>query len=62
MSVAEIIEELPRLTEAERRAVRGRLIELANRDPEVEVCDVAAIQGAQLLDRLEAEDARRPSR
>lgn len=62
MSAAEIIAELPRLTEAERRAVRGRLIELAIVDSDVEACDLAATQAAQSLDRMEEEDARRSSR
>lgn len=62
MSAAEIIEELPKLTEAERRAVRGRLIELAIGDPAVEGCDLAAIEGARMLDQLEEGDARRSSR
>jgi hypothetical protein len=62
MSAAEIIAELPRLTEAERRAVRSRLIELAVVDSEVEACDLAATTAAQLLDRMEEADARSSTR
>jgi hypothetical protein len=62
MSAAEIIAELPRLTEAERRAVRSRLIELAIVDSEVEACDLAATRAAQSLDRMEEDDDRRFSR
>jgi len=62
VSAAEIIQELPRLTEAERRAVRQKLLELAAENDEVRLCDQAAIEGAVLLDRMEEEDARRQPR
>ncbi len=62
MSVAEIINELPKLTEAERRAVREMLLQLANQDPDIALCNQAALEGATLLDRIEEEDARRQSR
>jgi 2-hydroxychromene-2-carboxylate isomerase len=62
MSAAEIINELPKLTEADRRAVRQRLLELAEENEAVALCDQAAIDGAKLLDRMEDEDARRQSR
>ncbi len=62
MSAAEIIRELPNLSEADRRAIREVLLELANRDPEVAACNQAALDGALMLDRLENEDARRQSR
>ena len=57
MSAAEIINELPRLSEAEVRLVRQRLIELAAQTEDVALCDQAALEGAMILDRLEAEDA-----
>ena len=59
MSTADIIKELPRLTEAERRAVRDKLLELATEQNELALCDAAAIEGARLLDRMEVEDAGR---
>jgi hypothetical protein len=59
MSAAEIIEELPKLTEADRRAVRQRLQELAEANADVQLCNEIATQGALMLDRLEEEDARR---
>jgi hypothetical protein len=59
MSTAEIIKELPRLTESERREVREKLLELVRQDDDVKACDEAAIEGARLLDRTEEEDARR---
>ena len=62
MSAAEIIKQLPTLSEAERRAIREVLLEIANQDPEIAVCNETALQGALLLDRMEEEDARRQSR
>lgn len=62
MSATEIIKELPRLTEADRRAIREVLLELANQNPEVALCNQTALDGALMLDRMEDEDARRKSR
>ena len=62
MSTAEIIRELPRLTEADRRAIREVLLEIANENPDVALCNQAALEGAMMLDRLEDDDARRQSR
>jgi len=53
MSAAQIIDELPRLTEAERRAVREKLLELASQNQDIAACNQAALDGAFLLDRLE---------
>ena len=57
MSATEIISELPRLNELERRAVRQKLLELAEEDEDVALCNKAALEGALMLDRMEAEDA-----
>ena len=62
MSTAEIIRELPRLSEADRRAVREALLEIANEDPDVALCNQAALEGAILLDRMEDDDACRQRR
>ena len=62
MSAAEIIKELPRLTEADRRHVREVLLQLANENPDVALANQSALEGAQLLDRMEDDDARHPSR
>ena len=62
MSVAEIIKELPSLTEGDRRAIRDRLLEIANQDPDIIVCNHSALEGAIMLDRMEDDDARRQSR
>ena len=58
MSATQIIEELPRLTEPERRAIRQVLAELAAENEDVRLCDQAALEGALMLDRMEEEDAR----
>ena len=58
VSAAEILHELPRLTEAERRAVRQKLLELAAENEEVRLCEQAALEGAILLDRMEDKDVR----
>jgi len=62
MSATEILSELPKLTEAERRAVRQKLSELAAENVEVATCDQAALEGAMMLDRMEEEDARHQQR
>ena len=62
MSASEIIKELPKLSEAERRAIRGGLLEIANQEPDVALCNQAALEGALMLDELEDDDARRQSR
>lgn len=59
MGATEIIEQLPSLTEAERRAVRQKLLELAEQDDNTALCNQAALEGAQMLDRMEEEDAQR---
>ena len=59
MSVAEIITELPKLTPTDLRMVRRKLIELTEENGEVASCDASALEGAQMLDRLEAEDDAR---
>ena len=59
MSAAQIIDELPRLSEVERRAVRQKLLEIAAGNWDIEACNQAATEGAMMLDRLEEEDARR---
>jgi hypothetical protein len=62
MSAMEIINELPKLTEAELRSVRQRMLELAARNEDVALCDQAALDGAVMLDRMEEDDARRQGR
>ena len=61
MSTAEIIAELPKLTEAERAAIARRLRELEQEDATLFLHE-AADQSFQELDRMEAEDAHRKPR
>lgn len=62
MSATEIIEQLPKLSEAERRAIREVLLELANKNEDVAACNQSALEGAMMLDRMEEEDADRKPR
>jgi hypothetical protein len=62
MSAIDIIKELPRLTEADRRHIREVLLEIANENPDVALSNQSALDGAQLLDRMEDDDARNSSR
>ena len=57
MSARQIINELPKLTAADLLAVRQRLIELASEQEEVALCDAMALEGAQMLDKMEEEHA-----
>lgn len=59
MSASEIINELPKLTESERRAVRAKLMALASENEDVNLCNQAALEGALMLEQMEEEDARR---
>jgi hypothetical protein len=61
VSASEIIKELPRLSEAERRAIREGLLEIANQDPDVALSNQSALEGALMLDRMESDDAQRQS-
>jgi hypothetical protein len=62
MSAADIIRELPRLTEADRRAIREVLLAIANENPDVALCNQTALEGALMLDRLEDNNADHQSR
>jgi len=62
MSATEIMKEIPKLTELERRAIRQMLLDLANQDDDIAACNQSALDGALMLDRMEAEDAQRKSR
>jgi hypothetical protein len=61
VSASEIIKELPKLSEAGRRAIREGLLEMANQNSDVALCNQTALDGALMLDRMEDEDARRQS-
>jgi hypothetical protein len=62
MSAADIIRELPRLTEADRRAIREVLLAIANENSGVALCNQTALEGALMLDRLEDNNADHQSR
>jgi hypothetical protein len=55
VSASEIIKELPKLSEAERRAIREGLLEIANQDSDVELCHQAALEGHWCLTAWENE-------
>ena len=59
MSAAQIIAELPKLTPADLREVRQKLVELAEENEDVALCNATALEGARLLDRMEEEDSSR---
>ena len=56
VSASEIIKELPKLSDAERRSIREGLLEIANHDPDVALCNQSALAGALMLDRMEKDD------
>ena len=49
-------------TESERRAIRQILLDIANQNKDVALCNQAALEGAMMFDRMEDDDARRQSR
>jgi hypothetical protein len=59
MSMTEIINELPRLTLAERRALCTRIQELEPEQDALDMCDALSLEAVQLLDKMEEDDARR---
>jgi len=61
MSAAEIIDELPRLNEAERRAISRRILELAAIQEEMKLADDLLLAACQETDRREGEDAKTKS-
>ena len=56
MSLAEILDELPRLTHEERRLLCRRALAVDEVD-EVAALEYTAAEGFALLDRMDAEDA-----
>lgn len=63
MSLAEIVEELPKLKREERRELARRLFEVADEEAGLlSDCDRRADERFQLLDAMEAEDGETGSR
>ena len=60
VSTTEIIQELPKLSPAERRTVRRVLSDLAAKEEDVQLCNQAATEAAMMFDRMEEEAARHP--
>ncbi|MCI0539053.1 MAG: hypothetical protein L0Z50_27920 [Verrucomicrobiales bacterium] len=58
MSADEIIAELPRLTEKERRTISREILALAAEQEEYAIADSLLIAACQELDRREASDAK----
>lgn len=55
MSLDEIIEALPKLSQKERRELGLRLLEL-QADQDLAICDYLAAEGFARLDQMERED------
>jgi hypothetical protein len=55
MSMAEIIEELPKLTHQQRREICHRIISLEAERHDITACDASAADGFALLDQMESE-------
>lgn len=58
MSATEIIQELPKLSPAERRTVRRVLSDLAAKEEDVQLCNQVATEAAMMFDRMEEENGR----
>jgi hypothetical protein len=57
MSAAQILEELPKLTRHERKQIMELAWSLNVTDePELEWANACAVEGFQMLDKMEAED------
>ncbi len=61
MSLAEILDELPRLTHEERRLLCRRALAV-DEDEEVAATECIAVEGFALLDKIEVADATRGQR
>ena len=59
MSAAEIIAELPKLNESERRAISRRILELAAEQEEMKFADDLLLAACKEIDRRESEDAQK---
>jgi hypothetical protein len=57
VSATKIIQELPKLSPAERRTVRRVLSDLAAKEEDVHLCDQVATKAAMMFDCMEEEAA-----
>jgi hypothetical protein len=58
MSATEILEQLPKLTHEERRAISRRILELAAEGEEMKLMDDLLLAACKEIDRREADDAQ----
>jgi hypothetical protein len=57
MSIAEIMDELPKLSHHQRRELCQKIIELEAEPEDIALSDQAARDGFAMLDQMEAQDA-----
>ena len=62
MTTAEILSELPRLTQQDRRQILDRILEIDDESEWLEASRRMADGAFQVLDAMEAEDAAHQSR
>jgi len=62
MSQAEILAEIPKLSHAERREIMRRILESEEDAATLAECDRSALERFQMLDAMEAEDAKNAAR
>jgi len=62
MSKLEILAELPRLTHRDRREIAKRIFDLESDAQILADCDRRADERFQMLDAMEAEDAKKQTR
>ena len=57
--MAEIIDELPKLTHHERRELCRKIVEIESQGEDIELCDEAAREGFAMFDEMEDRDGPR---
>lgn len=62
MTTAEILSEIPRLSQQDRRRILDRILEIEDEAGQLEVSRRMADEAFQMLDAMEAEDAACQSR
>ena len=56
MSFAQILEELPKLTAAERREIFLQVLSLEPETDDLAICDHVAMEGFAMLEEMESAD------
>ena len=62
MTTAEILSEIPRLSQQDRRRILDRILEIEDEAERIEANRRMADEAFQMLDAMEAEDAASQSR